>query len=195
MDIWEIDKALLFLVLVLPGFISIKVYSLLIAVEARDYSKSLVEAICYSSLNFAALSWLIVTISSEGFSSEHPFIYWSGLLLVFVGAPSAWPFLFRWLAELKIFKKNILSPFKQPWDYVFSKRESMWIAVYMKDNEVIRGKFAEKSFASSFPSERQIYIEEVWREKNGKKFGEKIPRTKGVLISQDEIKYIKFIGK
>ncbi|WP_100641508.1 DUF6338 family protein [Marinobacter salexigens] len=195
MDIWEIDKSLLFLVLVLPGFISIKVYSLLIAVEARDYSKSLVEAVCYSSLNFSVFSWLIVLISSEGFYHHHPFIYWIGLFLVFFGAPSIWPFLFRWISELKVFKKNILSPYKQPWDYVFAKKESMWIVVYLKDGEIIRGKFAEKSFASSYPSERQIYIEEVWREKNGKKFGEKVTRTKGILISQDEIKYIKFLGK
>ena len=59
MDIWEIDKALLFVVLFIPGFISIKVYELLIASEKRDFSTSIAEAIAYSAINFAILWWPI----------------------------------------------------------------------------------------------------------------------------------------
>jgi len=193
LNIWEVDKALLFLALVLPGFISIKVYSLIIATELRDYSKSLVEAVCYSVLNFALLSWLIVIVSQENFYSDHPVTYWLALAVIFVITPAAWPFLFLQLSALSFFKKNILSPHKQPWDYVFSKREAMWVVIHLKDGEVLKGKYASKSFASVYPSERQIYLEEVWVEKNGKSFGRKVKRTKGVIVSQDEIKYIKFI--
>jgi uncharacterized membrane protein len=58
MNIWEIDKVFLFLVLVLPGFISIKVYSNLIASDKIDFSKSLIEAICFNLYIYGQLSVL-----------------------------------------------------------------------------------------------------------------------------------------
>ena len=195
MNIWEIDKALLFLALVLPGFISIKVYSLLIATEIRDYSKSLVEAVCYSALNFFVFSWLIVIISGDGYVSNHPVLYWLSVTLIFIIAPALWPAVFLWLTSFKILKKRLLNPYKQPWDYLFSKRESMWVVVQLKGGDTLRGKFAKNSIASAYPTERQLYIEELWKEHDGKLFGKKMNRTKGVIVSQDEIRYIKFFGK
>lgn len=195
MNIWEIDKTFLFLVLILPGFVSLKVYSWLIASESRDYSKSFVEAICYSVLNFTFLSWILFFITKDGFITSHPFYYWLSIFVVFLIAPASWPFLFLWISTFEIFKKNILSPYKQPWDYVFSKRESFWVAIHLKNGEVLRGKYALNSFASSYPSERQLYIEELWISDEERKFGRKANRTRGILVSQDEISYIKFYGK
>ena len=183
------------MVLVLPGFMSIKVYGLMIASEFRDYSKSLVEAVCYSVLNFVVFSWLILIISEDGFSNNHSLEFWASIALIFIIAPALWPFLFRWFSTFKLFKKNLLSLYKQPWDYVFNKKQSMWMVIKLKDGEIIRGKYSTSSYASSYPSERQIYLEEVWEESDGKKFGKKSNRTKGIIVSQDEIKYIKFYGK
>jgi hypothetical protein len=195
MNIWELDKALLFLALVLPGFISLKIYSWIIAIENRDYSKSVVEAVCYSVLNFVFFFWLLIIISKDGFIDQHPLYYWLAVLFTFIIAPTIWPFLFVWLSTLKIFKAKVLSPYKQPWDYVFSRRESYWVEIKMKNGETIRGKYALKSMASSYPAERQIYLEELWLPVEGRKFGKKSNRTLGVLISQDEISYLKFYGK
>jgi len=43
MDIWQIDKLVLFLVFFIPGFISIRVYDSLVPSERRDLSKSLFD--------------------------------------------------------------------------------------------------------------------------------------------------------
>jgi len=75
MDIWNVDKLTLFLVFVLPGFISIKVYDLMVPGERRDFSKSLLEAISYSTLNFGALFWLIALIRRDGFYRGHFILY------------------------------------------------------------------------------------------------------------------------
>ncbi len=93
MDIWQIDKLLLFLVLFVPGFISMRVYDLLIPGERRDFSNCLFEAIGYSALNFAALSWFIVLVHSAGFPAAHP--VWYGLSLAFIlfVAPALWPWV------------------------------------------------------------------------------------------------------
>ena len=106
MNIWEIDKVLLFIVLVLPGFISLKVYNLIVANKNRDFSKSVVEAVCYSILNFSILSWLILIISKGNFNNSHPVLYWASIALIFVIAPTAWPFIFLWLSKLKFSDYN-----------------------------------------------------------------------------------------
>lgn len=192
MNIWDIDKALLFIVLVLPGFISLKVYDLIVAGENRDFSKSIVESVAYSVLNFAALSWLIIKINTPNFQMENPFNYWAYLVLIFIIFPSVWPFIFIWLSKLKIFKKHLLNPINQPWDKVFSRRQAYWVTVHLKDDTIIRGKYSLKSSASAYPKERQIYLEEVWKagEKGG--FGKKMERSMGVILFESEIRYIEF---
>ena len=192
MNIWEIDKVFLFLVLVLPGFVSIKVYSNLIASDKIDFSKSLVDAICFSALNFGVLAYPISYIYNSEFITSSPIWYWLSLFLVFVVFPAFWPFLYLWAIKRPCIKKIVLSPHRQPWDSVFSQKEAMWVVVTLKSGGTVRGKYGLKSFASAYPSERQIYLEEVWAKKAKGGFGKKIYRTEGVIISEDEIKYIEF---
>ena len=192
MNIWEIDKVFLFLVLVLPGFISIKIYSNLIATDAIDFSKSLIEAICFSVLNFGILAFPISYINKLGFIESSPIWYWLAILMIFIIFTAFWPFLYLWLIKRTWIKKFVLEPHKQPWDSMFSQRETMWIVVYLKSGETVRGKYGLNSFTSAYPSERQIYLEELWEKGEGVSFNNKVERTKGVLISEDEIKYIKF---
>lgn len=192
MNIWEIDKAFLFIVLVLPGFISIKVYDLIIAGDKRDFSKSIIESVAYSTLNFAALSWLIIIINAASFAVNHGFIYWVSITLIFIIFPAVWPFLFVWVSHFKVFKKHLLTPINQPWDIFFSKREACWVTVHLKNEKVIRGKYALNSSASAYPKERQIYLEEVWTKSKSGGFGKKIDRTNGVILFENEISYIEF---
>ncbi len=192
MNIWDIDKAALFIVLVLPGFISLKVYDLIVAGENRDFSKSIVESIAYSVLNFAVLSWLIITISAPNFQAENSFLYWFSVLLIFVVFPALWPFLFIRISRFTVFKKHLLNPINQPWDKFFSQRDSYWVTVHLKDGTVIRGKYALKSSASAYPKERQIYLEEVWKPGKNGGFGKKVDRTKGIILFESEMSYIEF---
>lgn len=191
MNIWEIDKVLLFLVLFIPGFISLKVYDLIIAGDKRDFSKSISEVVGYSALNFAALWWLVSLATQEQLSESCPFLYWLYLSLVFLIFPAIWPVVFYKLSQLEIFKRHLLSPIKQPWDFVFSQRKSHWVVVHMKNGNTIRGKYAKNSSTSAYPSERQIYLEEVWKKSEKGGFKEKVKRTNGVIIFESEISYIE----
>jgi hypothetical protein len=192
MNIWEIDKVFLFLVLVLPGFVSIKVYSNLIASDKIDFSKSLVEAICFSALNFGILAFPISYINSSDIIDSSPVLYWLAMLLIFVIFPAVWPFVYLLLIRLPWVKKIVLGPHKQPWDSVFSQKESMWVVVTLKSGEKIRGKYDKKSYASVYPSPRQIYLEELWLKDESGGFGKKAARSKGIILHEDEIKYIEF---
>ena len=57
---WMQDKFLLFLLFFVPGFVSIKVFDLLVPDERRDFQSAVSEAIGYSALNFAVLAPLII---------------------------------------------------------------------------------------------------------------------------------------
>ena len=192
MNIWEIDKVFLFLVLVLPGFVSIKVYSNLIASDKIDFSKSLIEAVCFSALNFGILAFPISYINSSSLIESSPALYWFAILTIFVLFPAFWPFVYLWAIKLSWIKKIVLGPHKQPWDSVFSQKEAMWVVVTLKSGEKIRGKYDKKSYASVYPSARQIYLEELWLKGETGGFGKKAARSKGIILHEDEIKYIEF---
>lgn len=192
MDIWQTDKILLFLLFFIPGFISIKIYDLLIATERRDFSKSLFEVVGYSALNYAAFSWVIYLIHIGKFYDTHRLWYLLSLFIILFIAPILWPFIFIKLSNYKPFANYILLPNLKAWDYIFGRRESFWVIVHLKNDKMVGGKYDTNSYASSYPAEEQIYLEEVWKlDKNGKFLGP-IERSKGMLILKDEIVSIEF---
>ncbi len=193
MEIWEVDKLVLFLIFFIPGFISIKIYNSIIPTQPRDSTIYLLDAIGFSALNFAAMSWLILIIHSNGFYKYHSFWYSFLLLFILLVAPIIWPFVIKKLRTWKPLAKIFLHPIGKPWDYVFGKKSSFWVIIHLKDGRSIGGKFDTESFASSFPSEEQIYLEEVWYLEN-KKFKNPIPRSKGIIVLKDEISSIEFFN-
>ena len=52
---------------------------------------------------------------------------------------------------------------------------------------MIGGVYDENSFASSFPVDEQIYLEEVWKLSEDGIFLEQIKRSSGIIIMRDEI--------
>ena len=192
MNIWEIDKLQLFLMFVVPGFISIKIYDLIIPGERRDFSKAIVEAIAYSSINFALLSWLIALINSGDFSSKHQIIYAILIIIIMFGFPVLWTVLFLKITEWKPIASKIYHPIQKPWDWYFRKGEPCWVIVHLKDGRKIGGKYDENSFASSFPAEEQIYLEEIWRLDKKGAFIEQTERSKGMIIFKEEILSVEF---
>jgi hypothetical protein len=192
-DIWEIDKLELFLIFLIPGFISIKVYDLLVPREQRDFSNSLYEIIGYSALNFAALSWWIILILSDGFYINHRFWHFLSVFFIMFTAPIIWPLIFLKISTWAPIAKHIIHPVRKPWDYVFMQRKSFWVIIYLKNGTKIGGVYSTNSFASSYPAKEQIYLEEVWElDEEGKRFIEPIKRSKGIIMLGEDISMIEF---
>lgn len=182
----------LLLIFFVPGFISIKVYDLLVPSERRDFSKSLLEAVSFSCVNFALLYWAIVVIHSPSFQSAHPaWFYLASLVILFI-APVLWPVLYAKILHIPVFRSRVIHPVSKPWDYLFGQRKSYWVIVHLKGGRRIGGRFDTHSFASSYPAEEQIYLEEVWRLDCEGKFLKKVDRTKGIIISHEEWDAIEF---
>ena len=192
MDIWEPDKIILFLTLFMPGFISIKVYGLIVASKPRDFTSSVLEAIGYSVLNFAVLSWLIFLITSHNFEELNPTLYSLCIILIFFIFPIIWPLLFIWISKFNLFKRYILSPINMPWDDVFNRRKSYWVIIHLKDGRMVGGKYGKLSRASAYPNQRQIFLENLWELDEKNAFSKKVERSRGAIFFEDDISIIEF---
>jgi hypothetical protein len=176
-----------FLIFFIPGFVSLKVYDLIVPGERRDFSKSAFDAIAYSALNFAVLLPLVLLIQSEFLFIRHK--NWAVLLTYFVLLvfPAIWPFLLIRLAATTLFLRHFVHPTPDAWDYLFGRREQFWAIVHLKDLRRIGGRFGIQSFASSSPAEPQIYLEEAWKLDDNGAFLAPVERSRGILIMADEI--------
>lgn len=191
MEKFTFDNVYIFVIFFLPGFISIKVYDLIISTERRDFSKSLFEVIGYSVVNFALLSWLIYLNVVNTSWLYSPFWFIVSIIVVFFGFPAVLPFFFLIIIKSKYFSKYIVHPVLKPWDYVFSKREQLWVIVNLKDGTKIGGIYSEKSFTSSYPSNEQIYLEQVWKLDDKGAFDKPIERSNGIIILGSDISSIE----
>lgn len=191
MNIWEADKLFLFVAFVIPGFISIKAYEILLPSQIRDSSKQVIDAIAYSCVNYAILYWPIISISSGSFHETHLFLFYFFFVFVLLLAPIIWVIIWKKLRESKYFQRNAPHPTQKPWDFVFAQNKCYWVKVTMKDGTMLGGKFADKSFASSAPAEEQIYLEETWVLDEDGAFERAKNRSEGVIILSSEISHVE----
>lgn len=191
MDIWEADKLILFLAFVVPGFISIKAYQLIFPGTERATTDQLIDAIAYSSINYAILILPIIKIENCTLKTTNPFIYYIFYIFVLFLFPIILVLIWKYLRTRDFIQKNAPHPTAKPWDYVFSQRKHYWMKVTLKDGTIVAGRYADKSFASSAPAEEQIYLEETWLLNAKGAFERKKNNTAGVIILSSEISHIE----
>lgn len=194
MNIWEWDKLLLFLLFFMPGFISLKIYDLLIASERRDFSKAWFEAAAYSAINYAVLFPLFPYLNDNWHSLLPWLQYMIGVITLFL-MPIAWPCLIARLLKCNAMAPYVIHPDAKPWDYIFSQKQTFYIIAHLKDGRRISGFYGGQSFASSYPAEEQIYIEQTYVLNDDAHFEHPVGRTKGVIIYGREIVALEFFEK
>lgn len=192
MNIWDTDKLILFIAFAIPGFISIKTYDLLLPSERREVGKSLVDAVAYSCVNYSLLSWLILLDQKYQWAKNYPAWHIILVFLVLFAFPVIWAWTFVWLRKQDFFKIYAPHPIPKPWDYVFGNGQSYWVVVELSGGEIIGGMYDTKSFASSYPAEEQLYIQQLWEIEDNDKFIKPLERSHGAIISASEIKLIRF---
>ncbi|MFD1555766.1 DUF6338 family protein [Paraburkholderia silviterrae] len=194
MDITSVDKLLLAVVFLIPGFVAMKVYSVLTSSERLDASKALVDALAFSCLTYAAFSWAILWVREVQLAAFHP--VWFGVFcvaLLFIAPAIAAVALFA-ARRLRSVARWLPHPVGKPWDFVFSRREQAYVIVTLNSGRRIGGFYGGESFASSHPYEEQIFIETVWDIDDEQGFKEKHTRSRGMMISGANIETIEFIG-
>lgn len=177
----------------IPGFISIKVYDLLVPSTTKDTSKRVFDILAYSSINFVILSWPISILFLDRVPGISTFVSVLLTIVVFLVLPCIWPILLVKLHKTSWLSERVLNVHPSGWDYLFSQRKPYWIIVTMKNGRHIGGNFGKNSYAPSFPNEKDIYIEECWRLDKDGSFVKKIENSAGILIPREEISTIELI--
>jgi hypothetical protein len=194
MDILDINKLLLFIGFVIPGFISLKIYELLFPSVPKESAKQLIDAVAYSSINYALLLWPIYEIEIRQVRYSHPTLYIVFYVFVLFIAPIIWACLLKWLRTTQYFQRILPHPTAKPWDYVFGQRKPYWIIVTFKDGKQIAGKYDSSSFASSAPAPEQLYLEETWILNKDGGFERTKENSAGTLILAPDIEKIEFFN-
>lgn len=187
MNIWEVDKLFLFIAFVVPGFISLKTYALLQPTQVKDTSQQLIDAVAYSSINYALLMGPIYLVEHLNLRSSYPTLYVLFYFVVLLVAPIAWAWAFLWLRKTQFLQRSIAHPTGKPWDFVFGQRIRYWVIATLSDGRQVAGRFDSKSFASSSPAAEQIYLEEAWVLSEGGGFERVRSDTAGIIILAKEI--------
>lgn len=192
MDIWETNKLILFIAFVVPGFVSLKTYELLFTGSPKEASQQLIDAVAYSSVNYALLLGPIYAIETHNIRETSPFWYVVFYIFVLLIAPISWACLLKWLRKTQFFQNSLPHPTRKPWDYVFSQRKPYWVIVTMKDGEKIAGLYGDKSFASSAPAAEQLYLEKTWVLNKDDGFERERVDSAGVIILSSDILKVEF---
>ena len=189
---WEHSELFLFLLFFVPGFISLKIYDLLIPGDRRDVRSVLTEAIGYSSINFAILSPIIFLFVFGHGAFHYLGVQMAAIFFFLFVAPAIWPFLLVRIFRSRQAARYLVNLIPKPWDVVFRGLGESWIIVHMADGRRVGGRYAKGSQASSYPADEQLYLKEVWRLDEEGRFIGKVERTGGVIVGMKDVQALEF---
>lgn len=187
MNIWDMDKLILFLLFFVPGFISLKVYDLCIAGDRRDFAKAWFDAVAYSAINYGFCSWLLFLMQYHNWAATFPGGYFFSIFFILFVMPILWPIVFIWLMKCKMLRNYFIHPIATPWDYVFNQRKRHWVIAHLKDGWQIGGWYGDNSYTSAYPIDKQIYLEKVWTLDRRGNFIKEVEQTEGIILFGEDL--------
>ena len=184
-------------VFVLPGFLINSIIDTLNPTLKKSEGVLLLKSILYSIIHCAVWSWAYKLIFQ--LETTRPYFYWLVLIIFTIIAATLLALLIGVVKQKQLLRKvlfycNIYCPHSIPnsWDYAFGKAESSWVIVTLADDSVIYGEYSTKSFASSDPDERDLFLEKTYiSDENG--IWIEADRNEGIYIQKDQIKTIEFL--
>lgn len=193
-----------YVLLVLPGILSMKIFALIHPVERRNAGEQVLDALAFGMLNasviFAALSLgpsfgLGRTISEFlQLIVMEPCAVFILVLVALVIAPGLWAIGARGLL-LRLARKGwILRPYHSAFDAVFARGEPLFVVVHLRDGRRVAGLYGTESFAGLHPHSGHLYLEQLWSIDDQGRIGGPIPGSKGVIVRPDDYIVVEIIA-
>jgi hypothetical protein len=180
------SKLSFFVLFILPGFVSLQIWSLIVPTSDKPLKDSLPEALGFGVLNAVVGGPLVVLLAPKS-----PGAFYSLLVVTLVLLPAAWPFVAKWclgkLAEYNL----ILNRNRNGWDAVFQRQEQLYVIVHLKDGRQIGGFFGPRSFAGLHPASGHLYLQQLWYLNEAGQFQEPIAESRGLILRPDDYHFIE----
>lgn len=194
---------LLFFTFFIPGYITTRIYYYYVPSDRPDFSKQVNETVANSAIHYALFGWIVLVA------------HWNVAAIygVVLGLPVVeGMFLALITDDLSYDRKSIVryllaapraSP--TPWDAFFARERrgnnerGLDVRVHFRRNNDaddadvdVGGFYGKRSFASSYPAPRQLYLEVGYKIDPVNKSGAPISNSAGILVNCEAAQYIVF---
>lgn len=173
----------------LPGFISLRVWSLIFPTSVLSLKDQIGEAISFGILNAMVCAPLFLLLEPI-----KPVALYGLAILTLVILPAFWPFPARWLMDALQKRGVILITSRSAWDDVFLRDEPYFVIVHLKDGGRVGGYYGSKSFAGLHPISGHLYLEQLWYLDEQGRFMSAVPDSRGLILRPDDYNYIELLG-
>jgi len=180
---------LLFIVFVLPGFISLRIWSLIVPRTERTLKDELLDAFGFGLLNAVIAVPLFGSIAPD-----QKWLAYALAVLAFILLPALWPFLIDWILRLLQAVNVIPLQSHNAWDGLFLRRDPYFMIIHFDDGRRIGAYYGSQSIASLYPNSGYIYVEKLWYLDEHGKFVSEIPDSKGIVLRPNDYKFIEFLA-
>lgn len=186
------------LALVIPGFLIHAVMAVFTTRQSGRAEASWIYPITIGAVNVAVWSWLIYLLLTASFFEKH--IGWAaaGWAVVLLVGPALIGLLLGYNVQREWTRRLLHAIGLRPvhviptaWDGRFRRDGFVgWILVTLTDGTQVAGFFGGRSWASSEPGERDIYLEQLCHLDDDRmwRLGD---RDKGALIKADAIRFLE----
>ncbi len=196
MDLLDPAKLQLFLLFAVPGIVALYVRAQFLTGRMPPVGEGLVAYVTIS-LTFHALAfpvlggrYILTRVQPEWSFKWVIFVFIVPALLgILLGLNARHGWISRILLKLKLVTTH---PIGCAWDWRFSGIAECWVHIVLKNETKWAGLLGPNSFISSDPTERDIYLQQVYELDDDNVWNEK---SSSVWISHGEIQSIEFWPK
>lgn len=198
LNLASLDNLPLILVCVVLGFIMMSIRSQFLTGRSRSDSRTF---LIYVTISLLYNSFVFPFIDYIQLQSEFDFVKMLIWLALSIFVPALLGLLFGLSAQKNWFYNvlrrcglNIVHPVETAWDYTLgTNMVGQYIIVTLKDGTYFGGFCGEKSFISSEPSERDIYIERIYDIGNNNTWH--LRNQTSVIVASGQVSRIELVAQ
>ncbi|SFM50529.1 hypothetical protein SAMN05216573_102165 [Bradyrhizobium sp. Rc3b] len=193
-DLKSVESVYLVLGFIVPGMIITLVRAQFFTGRVRTLSENVVTYIALTVLYYGMAAPVVEYVLSIREPGRAKIFAWLGLIILL---PTAIGFAFGFLGQNDVFRR-ILQYFKinpvhaapSAWDYAFARlRGDHFVMVTLSDGSTVSGVYGSHSFASSDPTERDLFLQEIYDVDSDS--WKKRSEQQAILIPSKEIKHVQ----
>jgi hypothetical protein len=182
---------------IIPGFVLMRVKRVVYPTVEVSTGSTVLDSLALSCVVYALTSPVLYISYLYRWPATRPVLFSILALVVLLVVPCVLGTLYvrftrsggaQWLREFLGFP----NPDPTAWDYLFRKRRAYWVWLTFKSGQMMAGLFGPNSFASSYPHNRDLYVEKLMRLDEYGRVVELIKGSAGALVMMEDLERIQF---